>query len=66
MARARRARRAPNAGDDGLRSSSAALVEIRRLQKEGDRLHRAAVASLFADGIDPMVVMRWKDGRERP
>jgi uncharacterized protein Yka (UPF0111/DUF47 family) len=37
------------------------LVEIHRLENEGDRLSRDAVASLFAEGIDPMVVIRWKD-----
>ncbi len=37
------------------------LVEIHRLENEGDRISRDAVASLFADGIDPMVVIRWKD-----
>jgi len=37
------------------------LVEIHRLENEGDRLVRDAVASLFANGIDPMVVLRWKD-----
>ena len=37
------------------------LVEIHRLENEGDRLHRDAVASLFAAGIDPMFVIRWKD-----
>jgi len=37
------------------------LVEIHRLENEGDRVSREAVASLFADGIDPMVVIRWKD-----
>ena len=37
------------------------LVEIHRLENEGDRLTRDGVASLFADGIDPMVVIRWKD-----
>jgi uncharacterized protein Yka (UPF0111/DUF47 family) len=37
------------------------LVEINRLENEGDRIQRDAVASLFADGIDPMVVIRWKD-----
>jgi len=37
------------------------LVEIHRLENEGDRLQRGAVASLFAGGIDPMVVIRWKD-----
>src|SRR4051794_7177824 len=37
------------------------LVEIHRLENEGDRLSRDALASLFATGIDPMVVIRWKD-----
>lgn len=37
------------------------LVEIHRLENEGDRLARDGVASLFAGGIDPMVVIRWKD-----
>ncbi|WP_205699088.1 DUF47 domain-containing protein [Conexibacter sp. SYSU D00693] len=37
------------------------LVEIHRLENEGDRISRDAVASLFAGGIDPMVVIRWKD-----
>jgi uncharacterized protein len=48
----------------GLRSGadlSAQLVEIHRLENEGDRLQRAAVAELFANGIDPMVLIRWKD-----
>ena len=31
------------------------LVEIHRLENEADRLQRDAVASLFANGIDPMV-----------
>jgi uncharacterized protein len=37
------------------------LVEIHRLENEGDRLSRAAVAALFAKGVDPMVLIRWKD-----
>ena len=37
------------------------LVEINRLENEGDRIVRDAVAALFANGIDPMVVLRWKD-----
>ncbi len=48
----------------GLRTGSdlgPALVEIHRLENEGDRLSREAMASLFANGIDPMVVIRWKD-----
>jgi uncharacterized protein Yka (UPF0111/DUF47 family) len=37
------------------------LVEIHRLENDGDRISRDAVASLFQNGIDPMVVIRWKD-----
>ena len=37
------------------------LIEIHRLENEADKIVRAAVASLFAQGIDPMVVIRWKD-----
>jgi uncharacterized protein Yka (UPF0111/DUF47 family) len=37
------------------------LVEIHRLENEADRIVRDAVASLFVNGIDPMVVIRWKD-----
>jgi predicted phosphate transport protein (TIGR00153 family) len=40
-------------------------VEIHRLENEGDRVTREAVASLFDNGIDPMVVIRWKDLFER-
>ena len=37
------------------------LVEIHRLENEADQIGRAAVAQLFAHGIDPMMVIRWKD-----
>jgi uncharacterized protein len=36
-------------------------IEIHRLENEGDRVWREAVAALFSTGIDPMVVIRWKD-----
>jgi predicted phosphate transport protein (TIGR00153 family) len=36
-------------------------IEIHRLENEGDRVWREALATLFSDGIDPMVVIRWKD-----
>ena len=36
-------------------------IEIHRLENEGDRISRDAVASLFSNGIDPMFVIRWKD-----
>ena len=41
--------------------AAAHRVEIHRLENEADRISRDAVASLFANGIDPMVVIRWKD-----
>jgi predicted phosphate transport protein (TIGR00153 family) len=40
-------------------------VEVNRLENEGDRVVREAIASLFDNGIDPMVVIRWKDLFER-
>ncbi|HEY8779623.1 MAG TPA: DUF47 domain-containing protein, partial [Solirubrobacterales bacterium] len=36
-------------------------IEIHRLENDGDRIYRDAVASLFSNGIDPMVVIRWRD-----
>ena len=41
------------------------LVEVNRLENDGDRTSRHAIASLFDNGIDPMVVIRWKDIFER-
>jgi uncharacterized protein len=40
-------------------------VEVNRLENEGDRMAREAVASLFEEGVDPLVVIRWKDIFER-
>ncbi len=39
--------------------------EIHRLENDGDRVGREAMAALFDNGIDPMVVIRWKDIYER-
>ena len=36
-------------------------VEINRLENDGDRIVREGIASLFERGIDPMMVIRWKD-----
>jgi predicted phosphate transport protein (TIGR00153 family) len=36
-------------------------IEIHRLENDGDRIYRDAVASLFSNGIDPMIVIRWRD-----
>jgi uncharacterized protein len=49
----------------GFQDISRYTVEINRLENEGDRITREAVASLFDGGIDPMVVIRWKDLFER-
>jgi predicted phosphate transport protein (TIGR00153 family) len=40
-------------------------VEVNRLENDADRVSREAIASLFDNGIDPMVVIRWKDLFER-
>jgi predicted phosphate transport protein (TIGR00153 family) len=40
-------------------------VEVNRLENDGDRVVRQALASLFERGIDPMLVIRWKDIFER-
>jgi predicted phosphate transport protein (TIGR00153 family) len=45
----------------GYRGLDKYWIEIHRLENDGDRLFREALASLFAGGIDPMVVIRWRD-----
>ena len=49
----------------GFQDISHYTVEINRLENEGDRLVRESLAALFQEGIDPMVVIRWKDIYER-
>jgi uncharacterized protein len=49
----------------GFRDISHYTVEINRLENDGDRITREAIAALFDNGIDPMVVIRWKDIYER-
>jgi uncharacterized protein len=49
----------------GYNDISRHIVEVHRLENEGDRIAREAIASLFESGIDPMVVIRWKDIFER-
>jgi uncharacterized protein len=48
-----------------FRDISHYTVEVNRLENDGDRVTREAIASLFDNGIDPMVVIRWKDIYER-
>lgn len=49
------------AGLRGFKDLDRHLIEIHRLENDGDRIARDAVASLFANGVDPMFVIRWKD-----
>jgi uncharacterized protein len=49
----------------GLPDLNHYFVEVNRLENEADRVTREALASLFRNGIDPMVVIRWKDIFER-
>ena len=49
----------------GFRDVSQYTIEVNRLENEGDRMLREALASLFERGIDPMMVIRWKDIFER-
>ncbi len=49
----------------GFRDINHYVVEINRLENDGDRITREAIASLFDTGIDPMFVIRWKDIFER-
>ena len=45
-----------------LRGVQSALVELKRMEDEGDQVVRAAIADLFQDSrIDPLIVIRWKD-----
>ena len=36
-------------------------IEVNRLENEGDRIHREAVAELFEKRGDPLEVMKWRD-----
>ena len=49
----------------GFKDISHYTIEINRLENDGDRTVREAIAALFDNGVDPMVVIRWKDIYER-
>ncbi len=49
----------------GFKDITRYTVEVHRLENEADRIVRDAIGSLFEGGIDPMVVIRWKDIYER-
>jgi uncharacterized protein len=44
-----------------LRRVEAHIVEVKRLEDEGDRIVRAAIAALFDGEVDLLTVIRWKD-----
>jgi len=41
------------------------LVEIHRLENEGDDIYHAALAELFHDAKDPLTVLKWKEIYEK-
>jgi len=41
------------------------LVEIHRLENEGDDIYHAGVAQLFSEERDPLTVFKWKDIYEK-
>ena len=46
----------------GMRGVREALGQVKAHEDEGDRVLRDALAALFRDdGIDPLIVIRWKD-----
>jgi predicted phosphate transport protein (TIGR00153 family) len=48
-----------------FRDMSHYTVEVHRLENDGDRATREAIAALFERGVDPITVIRWKDIYER-
>ena len=45
----------------GFRRAERHLLEVKRLEDEGDRIVRDAIANLFENHVDPVTVIRWKD-----
>ena len=44
-----------------LRRVEQHIVEVKRLEDEGDQIERSAIAALFREDVDPLTVIRWKD-----
>ena len=41
------------------------LVEMHRLENEGDDIYHTAIAELFRDSAEPLMVIKWKDIYEK-
>jgi predicted phosphate transport protein (TIGR00153 family) len=41
------------------------LVELHRLENEGDDIYHRAIAELFQNATDPLIVIKWKDIYEK-
>jgi uncharacterized protein len=45
----------------GFKNVSPHWIEVHRLENEGDRIARRAIADLFTDGTDAIHIIQWKD-----
>jgi uncharacterized protein Yka (UPF0111/DUF47 family) len=45
----------------GFKDISPHWIEIHRLENDGDRVARQAIAALFTNGNDPVEIIKWKD-----
>jgi predicted phosphate transport protein (TIGR00153 family) len=45
----------------GFKDLERFVIEVHRLENEGDKLARSAIANLFDDGAKAMEVLKWKD-----
>jgi len=45
----------------GFKNLAPHWIEIHRLENDGDRVARQAMADLFTNGTDPVAIIKWKD-----
>jgi predicted phosphate transport protein (TIGR00153 family) len=45
----------------GFKNISSHWIEVHRLENEGDRIGRRAIADLFTNGADAIHIIQWKD-----
>jgi predicted phosphate transport protein (TIGR00153 family) len=45
----------------GFKNVAPHWIEVHRLENEGDRIVRRAIADLFTNGTDPVQLIKWKD-----